>query len=50
MEDGDAAERTADPFTVVLFELGVHGLQEGADEGHLPGRTDNRAFAPDVAD
>lgn len=36
MEDRDAAERTAGPFGIVLLKLGVHGLQEGANEGHLP--------------
>lgn len=50
MEDGDAAQRTTGPFGVVFLKLGVHGLEEGADEGHLEEGTLNRALVHDVGD
>ncbi|KAL1836043.1 hypothetical protein VTJ49DRAFT_5639 [Mycothermus thermophilus] len=50
VEDGDAAEGTAQPLGVVLLELGVDRLEEGPDEGHLPSRARDRSLVPDVRD
>lgn len=50
VEDGDTAEGTAGPFGLVFLELGVDGLQEGTNEGHLEGRASNGALGRDVAD
>ncbi len=35
VEDGDAAQRSAGPFGVVLFEFGINGLEKGAIHGAL---------------
>lgn len=50
VEDRNTAERAAGPLGLVLGELWVHRLQEGADEGHLEGRASNGALRSDVAD
>ena len=36
VEDGDAAKRAAHPLGMVFLKLGVHGLEEWANKGHLP--------------
>jgi hypothetical protein len=50
VEDGDTAQRSGKPFLVVLGKLGMHRLQERADEGCLPCRADNGPLVPDVFD
>ena len=50
VEDGDTAQRTAEPLAMVLLELGVDGLEEGSHEGKLPGGTNDGALVLDVAD
>jgi hypothetical protein len=50
MKDGDTAERSAGPLGIVLFKLGIHGLQEGTDEGHLHGRPLDATLVEYVAD
>ncbi len=50
MEDGDAAERATSPLGVVLFELGVHRLEEGSDERSLEGRAGDGSLVQNVAD
>ena len=50
MEDGNTAQRTAEPLAVVLLKLGVDRLEEGAHEGKLPRGTSNGALVLDVAD
>lgn len=36
VEDGNAAQRSAEPFAMVFLELGVDGLEERAHERELP--------------
>jgi hypothetical protein len=50
MKDRDTTQITAVPFGLVLMELGINRLEEGAHEGDLPCWTDNGAFEPDVID
>jgi hypothetical protein len=50
VEDGDAAERTGQPFCMVLPEVGLDRIEEGSDEGYFPCGTDNRALAVDIHD
>lgn len=50
VEDGDAAQRTAEPLGVVFLKLGVHGLEEGANEGRLEERTGDATLVEDVRD
>ena len=49
VEDGDTAQLCALPFLLVFPEIGLHGLQEGPDKGHLECRANNAMFAPLVA-
>ena len=50
MEDGDAAQRTTQPFGIVFFEFGIDGLQEGSNEGLLKDRAYDAAFVQEVHD
>lgn len=50
VEDGDAAEGTAEPLGMVFFKLGVHGLEERADEGSLEKRASNATLVEEVRD
>lgn len=50
VEDGDAAEGTAEPLGMVFFKLGVHGLEERADEGRLEKRASNATLVEEVRD
>jgi hypothetical protein len=50
VEDGNTAQRTAQPFRIVLLEFRVHRLKERADERHLPRRANDRSFVPYVGD
>jgi hypothetical protein len=49
VKDRDAAKLSTVPFCLVSSEVGVHGLEERADEGHLEHRPDNAMFAVLVA-
>jgi len=35
---------------MVLLKAWIHGLKEGADEGNLEGRPDDRALLDDIFD
>jgi hypothetical protein len=48
VEDRNAAERTAAPLGMIAVESRVHGVEEGADEGNLHGRSDDRALSDDI--
>lgn len=50
VEDGDTAQLTTVPFGLVLGELGIHGLEEGAHERNLVGRTNDIALEVVVLD
>lgn len=50
VENGDAAQRAALPFCIVLFEFGIDGLQEGSYERRLEGRAHDAALVPEVHD
>jgi hypothetical protein len=48
VEDADTAQGSGQPFGVVCLELGPDGLEEGTDEGDLPGGADERALLTPV--
>ncbi len=48
VEDGNAAEGTAQPLGMVFLKLGVHGLQERANEGRLEQRTGDATLVEKV--
>lgn len=50
VEDGDTAQLATVPFRLVLGELGIDGLEEGAHERDLVGRTDDVALEVVVLD
>jgi hypothetical protein len=50
VEDRDTAQLATVPFRLVLGELGIDGLEEGAHERDLVGRTDDVALEVVVLD
>lgn len=50
VKDRDAAQLTAGPFRLVLFEFGVDGFEERAHERDLERRSNDGALQPDVLD
>jgi len=48
VKDRNTAQRTTAPFGMVAVESGVHGIEEGANEGKLHGRALDRTFPDDV--
>jgi hypothetical protein len=50
VEDRDTAQLATVPFRLILGELGIHRLEEGAHERDLVGRTDDVALEVVVLD
>ena len=50
VKDRHTAQIATRPLRLILVHLGVHGLEERAHEGYLPGRACNGTLIPDIFD